>query len=187
MSTGNFYKENARHYYSLFGDIEDSADCSYIEDYVQYFKEDFIKKMEQYPYTTKIEKEFPKGDNRNYPIEYFASWSATRTLGDLPITTTLYAGIRSGYYEAANLDWMLRVFIDGSVETEDFTFVSDYNYYSQMNNGMKAIHAKNAARWHDKISEEMVNNMEKLFSVSSIVLDIRAAFSNGEVIYRRVC
>ena len=119
--------------------------------------------------------------NRNFPGHKFLRIVADRDFGDVYVSVTVWAVIRSGYYEGANLDWE-REFSDGYDVSDKADF--DFDDVSDMNAGMKKIQQAKANAWMEKYSEIIVEGLESVFSKNSRNLEVVGRFSNGETVYR---
>jgi hypothetical protein len=95
--------------------------------------------------------------------------------------------IRSGYYEGCNLDWNVEFNINGmnAYDTADFS-VDDIQYCGGMNRSKAVVYTKLAERKAQKMMNEIVNELETLYSMYSDKLEVVARFSNGETIYSKV-
>lgn len=111
--------------------------------------------------------------DRSYPTSLFSEKTKTISFGSTSVDITVQAGCTSGYYEAANFDWVAKVkvcgMIDGYIET--FEYESDEldaddvirdNWYD--NNGLSKIHAEHIIRKIEAIIDELKNEAELAFS-----------------------
>jgi hypothetical protein len=123
-------------------------------------------------------------NNRNYEATGIKSLASYKTFGNVEVEVLLTAVIRSGYYEGANLDWELNYYAgSGYDDILDLT----YEFESQNENqGMAKIQKRNAEKWATKIGEQMVEELERIFTQVSKPLEVVARFSNGETFYKEV-
>jgi hypothetical protein len=91
------------------------------------------------------------------------SFSDSLTIGDDEVEIYITPVIRSGYYEGCNLDWHIRLYVNGY---EDDTYADDANVL--------------------RISNEYIEFIENIYSQYSEPLGVTARFSNGETIYHKV-
>lgn len=112
--------------------------------------------------------------DRSYPTTLFAEKTKTISIGNVDIDVNVQAGYTSGYYEAANFDWLASVkvygLIEGRHETYEFEhddlFARDVirgNWYD--NKGLSKIHAAHIIRKIEAIIDELKNEAELAFSM----------------------
>lgn len=195
MGASNFYNRNAKNVYAVLMDYEDvvfdedgneteetqmvqceSWDYDNLIDYV-------TELMDEQTLFKAVERvEFY--NNRNYEATGIKSLASYKTFGNVEVEVLLTAVIRSGYYEGANLDWELNYYAgSGYDDILDLT----YEFESQNENqGMAKIQKRNAEKWATKIGEQMVEELERIFTQVSKPLEVVARFSNGETFYKEV-
>ena len=189
MGTNNFARMNASKVYAVCMDYEDmvfddegneteetemrSCDKEDFESVVDYVEELMQDHRELY---------VSGGDDepdRNYRGTAIAQFRKRKDFGDVEVQVILTAMIYSAYYEGANLDWKVGYSTDGDENSlEDLEF-----YHSEMNAGLKKIQQKNAEKWAEKTTTEMVEKLEAIFDKVSTPLNYLGSFSNGEAIY----
>lgn len=95
--------------------------------------------------------------------------------------------IRSGYYEGCNLDWNVSFNLDGRYDYDEAEFsVDDVQYIGEMNRSKAVVYTKLAERKAQKMMNEIINELETIYSHYSEKLGVVARFSNGETIYSKV-
>ena len=133
--------------------------------------------------------------DRSYPTHLFAQKEEWLQCGDTSIEIIIQAGCTSGYYQAANFDWLAKVKVSGIIEGwhETFEYDSDeleaddvikQNWYD--NKGLSKIHAAHVIRKIQAIIDELKNEAELAFSMyCDEEMGLACQFSNGEAIYDR--
>ena len=181
MSTPNFALKNASRYF-VFGmpvyytqeDIdENELDQELLGKYDEFGTEaNYYADKENVYYELKAKGwhniDECDGD-RSYPTHLFAQKVESFFCGDTPIDVIIKAGCTSGYYEAANFDWFIKVRIDcdnsalyepDELEPDD---VISQNWYG--NRGISTIHAAHVIRKIQAIIDELKNEAELAFSM----------------------
>lgn len=133
--------------------------------------------------------------DRSYPTSLFSAKTMSIMCGDTPVDITIQAGCTSGYYEAANFDWFVKVKVSGMIEGwyETFEYEHDEltaddvirdNWYD--NKGLSKIHAAHIINKIEAIIDELKNEAELAFSMYSDE-EMYCAYqcSNGESGYGR--
>jgi hypothetical protein len=195
MGASNFYNRNANNVYAVLMDYEDvvfDEDGNETEEtqMVQCESWDYDNLIDYVTELMDEQKLFKAVDrvefynNRNYEATGIKSLASYKTFGNVEVEVLLTAVIRSGYYEGANLDWELNYYAgSGYDDILDLT----YEFESQNENqGMAKIQKRNAEKWATKIGEQMVEELERIFTQVSKPLEVVARFSNGETFYKEV-
>ena len=189
MGTCNFTRGNARRVYAVLMDYEDfvldedgneteetemrSCEDWDIDDLIYYIEEKFAEHKGKYSYS------------HNGEFDNIGTLSIDKMFGDCSVEINLTALMHSGYYEGASLDWKMVIYVDGSTTDVD-SVEYDFKYCnSDMNGGMLKIQGSNAQKWVNKVSEEMIEIAEKVFTEVSMPLKVVATFSTGETIYEK--
>lgn len=195
MGASNFYNRNAKNVYAVLMDYEDvvfdedgneteetqmvaceSWDYDNLVDYVTELMD------EQKVFNSVDRVEFY--NNRNYEATGIKSLVAYKSFGDVEVEVLLTAVVRSGYYEGANLDWDINYYAgSGYDDILDLTYEFESQYDNQ---GMAKIQKRNAEKWATKVGEQMIEELERIFTQVSKPLEVVARFSNGETIYKEV-
>ena len=183
MATGNFYNNNANNIYAIFQEDE-YADYIYddVKDNISNDIEAYVKKSEAY-----------LGYSNNYYMDavLIEVVSLTDEVAGVPLSVDIDIVMRSGYYEGANLDYEIRYHAD-NVEFDDLSeaFQAYYDAATwdfDMSKGFATIQAKNASKRLEAMSEELVENVEKILKENCTnILQVSARFSNGETLYNEV-
>lgn len=153
MATSNFHNVNATHIFAV--QLED--EWAY-EDLVYNLESEFNIHNDYSDYGKTDPDEL-----RSYPSRSLGSFSDSLTIGDDEVEIFITPVIRSGYYEGCNLDWHVRLYVNGY---EDDTYADDANVL--------------------RISNEYIEFIENIYSQYSEPLGVTARFSNGETIYHKV-
>ena len=153
MATSNFHNVNATHIFAV--QLED--EWAY-EDLVYNLESEFNIHNDYSDYGKSDPNEL-----RSFPSRSLGSFSDSLTIGDDEVEIYITPVIRSGYYEGCNLDWHMRLYVNGY---EDDTYADDANVL--------------------RISNEYIEFIENIYSQYSEPLGVTARFSNGETIYHKV-
>jgi hypothetical protein len=153
MATSNFHNVNATHIFAV--QLED--EWAY-EDLVYNLESEFNIHNDYSDYGKTDPNEL-----RSFPSRSLGSFSDSLTIGDDEVEVFITPVIRSGYYEGCNLDWHIRLYVNGY---EDDTYADDANVL--------------------RISNEYIEFIENIYSQYSEPLGVTARFSNGETIYHKV-
>jgi hypothetical protein len=153
MATSNFHNVNATHIFAV--QLED--EWAY-EDLVYNLESEFNIHNDYSDYGKTDPNEL-----RSFPSRSLGSFSDSLTIGDDEVEIYITPVIRSGYYEGCNLDWHIRLYVNGY---EDDTYADDANVL--------------------RISNEYIEFIENIYSQYSEPLGVTARFSNGETIYHKV-
>ena len=193
MGASNFHKVNASKYFVVCeseideetGEVSEFQDHEWEMEYLKkYFKDKHPRGIGYYSQSFKDENEL-----RSYPSQSICSLHDCKTFGDVDIQIEIGVVVRSGYYEAANLDYNIRYVGLGSWY-DSIPFLSDIqhelSYHSNMNAGLCAIQSNNIENWLDKRSKELIEAVEKMFEEISNPMQVAYQFSNGETGYTAV-
>ena len=153
MATSNFHNVNATHIFAV--QLEDE---SAYEDLVYNLESEFNIHNDYSDYGKTDPDEL-----RSFPSRSLGSFSDSLTIGDDEVELYITPVIRSGYYEGVNLDWHIRLYVNGY---EDDTYADNADVL--------------------RISNEYVDFIETIYSQYSEPLGVTARFSNGETIYHKV-
>ena len=153
MATSNFHNVNATHIFAV--QLED--EWAY-DDLVENLESEFSKHSDYCDYGKSDPNEL-----RSFPSKSLGSFSNSLTIEDDEVEIYITPVIRSGYYEGVNLDWHVRLYVNGY---EDDTYADDANVL--------------------RISNEYIEFIEDIYSQYSEPLGVTARFSNGETIYHKV-
>ena len=187
MGTSNFHKVNAGQYYSVF--FESTEENEVIDDFwyddqienIRYFLKEKGFNMNTY---SKDPHEL-----RSFPSRVIASISAYKTICNVDFNITMYAVVRSGYYEGFVLDWFYEVEIEGDCDIDCIPTLEQLSetisYYGDVSVGMGVIQAKNALKWLNKTVDSLIETTEGYFKEITTPLVVTARFSNGETIYEK--
>lgn len=183
MATANFYSKNASYIYAI---LQENEYDDYIYDDV---KDNISNDLEVY---TKNSKAYLGYSNKYYrDASLIEVVSITDEVAGIPLTVSIDILMRPGYYEGANLDYEISYKVE-SVEFDDLSEayqayfdVATWDY--DMNKGLAKIQAKNAVNRLEAMSEELIENVEKILKANCThVLQVAAQFSNGETLYSEV-
>ena len=153
MATSNFHNVNATHIFAV--QLED--EWAY-DDLVENLESEFSKHSDYYDYGKSDPNEL-----RSFPSKSLGSFSNSITIEDDEVEIYITPVIRSGYYEGVNLDWHVRLYVNGS---EDDTYSDDARV--------------------SVIANDYIECIEDIFEQYSQPLGVTARFSNGETIYHAI-
>ncbi len=153
MATSNFHNVNATHIFAV--QLED--EWAY-EDLVYNLESEFNIHNDYSDYGKTDPDEL-----RSYPSRSLGSFSDSLTIGEDEVEIYITPVIRSGYYEGCNLDWHIKLYVNGY---EDDTYADNADIL--------------------RISNEYIEFIENIYSQYSEPLGVTARFSNGETIYHKV-
>lgn len=153
MATSNFHNVNATHIFAV--QLED--EWAY-DDLVDNLVSEFSKHSDFSDYGKTDPNEL-----RSFPSKSLGSFSNSVTIGEDEVEIFITPVIRSGYYEGCNLDWHIRLYVNGY---EDDTYADNADVL--------------------RISNEYIEFIENIYSQYSEPLGVTAVFSNGETIYHKV-
>jgi len=153
MATSNFHNVNATNIFAV--QLQDEWDY---EDLVSNLESEFNKHSDYYDYGKSDPNEL-----RSFPSKSLGSFSNSVTIEDDEVEIYVTPVIRSGYYEGVNLDWHVRLYVNGY---DDDTYADDANVL--------------------RISNDYIEFIEDIFEQYSQPLGVTARFSNGETIYHPI-
>jgi hypothetical protein len=151
MATSNFHNVNATNIFAV--QLED--ECDY-EDLVENLESEFSKHSDYYDCGKSDPNEL-----RSYPSKSLGSFSNSVTIEDNEVEIFVTPVIRNAYYEGCNLDWHVRLYVNGY---DDDTYSDDSKTLEVINNYVEFI--------------------ENIYSQYSHPLGVTARFGNGETIYQ---
>jgi hypothetical protein len=153
MATSNFHNVNATHIFAV--QLED-----------EWAYEDLVYNLESEFDIHNHYSDYGKTDPdelRSYPSRSLGSFSDLLTIGEDEVQIFVTPVIRSGYYDGVNLDWHIRLYVNGY---EDDTYADNADVL--------------------RISNEYIEFIEDVFQKYSEPLGVTARFSNGETIYHKI-
>lgn len=180
MGTANFYTKNASKYFVVLMGWEDEETGDYVypdEFALSDLKDNLRWELSKLGYQTD-----EGGDSDG---TYIASKTVHKIYGDTEVGFTLRAVLRSGYYEGAVLDYELLDY-EGYESDDVSDYLYNFEYQSNMPQGMQTIQRKYAESWSQRELQEQINKLEELFENWSSPYKKVAQFSNGETIYERL-
>lgn len=200
MATGNFYQGNADKIYAVLmsyeipildddgNETEDMETVAPESWEIDDFKENFIEAAKEAVKDTQFNFSPNYGledNNRDFNAHGLGSLYASKTYAGYSVGVTIKMGMRSAYYEGANLDWEVEVNYEGyNVDNVD-NLEQEFIYRAEPNAGMAALLAKHASKWALTAEEELLEIVKKLYEDQSTPLVVTARFSNGETWYAK--
>ena len=153
MATSNFHNVNASHIFAC--SLENEWDY---EDLVDNLKSELNNDSDYVDYGKTDPNEL-----RSFPSRTLGSIRKYHQYKDFYVEVCVTPVIRSGYYEGVNLDWYIRLYVNGS---EDDTYSDDARVST--------------------IANDYIEFIEDIFEQYSQPLGVTARFSNGETIYHAI-
>jgi len=153
MATSNFHNVNASHIFAV--QLEDEFDYDFL---VENLESEFCNHSDYWDYGKSDPNEL-----RSFPSKSLGSFSNSVTIEDDEIEIYVTPVIRSGYYEGVNLDWHVRLYVNGY---DDDTYSDDARV--------------------SVIANDYIEFIEDIFEQYSQPLGVTARFSNGETIYHAI-
>ena len=90
---------------------------------------------------------------------------------------------------SSDLDWCIKYYLGGNGFEDSIPEIteiaSDLNYYHDMNKGMAAIQCHNVLKFFENTPEQLIEELEQVYSDYTTPLRHVATFSNGEAIYEQ--
>jgi hypothetical protein len=178
MGTSNFYTKNATKTFVVCasyqqpvldddGNETEEMETHYPESYeideeIQYFKDTLKVKAKEAKLSYYDNKN--ESDNcRNFEGTKMCTVYTSKSFAGCEVEINIECIIRSGYYEAANLDYDI-VIICGGNETDEITDDDMYYGMDNRNTGMAKIQAKNARAYVEKMTDELTAFIEKVYT-----------------------
>lgn len=189
MGTSNFHKVNAKKVYAC---MMNEGENNYTSLDYKDFRENIYHLMEDYQecdYHTDSDSQRSMHELRSFYSHYIGSFVSSRYIRDIcDIEVQINAFSRCGYYDGINLDYEIKVFINGYEQDEQwkkyFSYVEVYDQMEHPNKGLAKIIYRKVEKWVDSEITRMTNNLEQIFeSVCEHKLEVFARFSNGETWY----
>lgn len=183
MATANFYNKNASNIYAILP--ENEYDNSIYDDVKDNISNDLVA------YTKNSEAYLVYSNNYYEDASLIEVVSITNEIAGIPLFVDIEILMRSGYYKGANLDYEIKYSV-GNVEFDDLSeaFQAYFDVAAwdfDMNKGLAKIQAKNAAKRLEAMSNELVENVEKILKENCThILQVSMRFSNGETWYSEV-
>ena len=128
-----------------------------------------------------------EGELRSFPSTSIGSYWDTFDFCGIEFKVELVPHTTSGYYSGFNLDWTIEYSCDGVYGNYDKAddFVSDVKEFIDDNKALR-LNMPNLEKRLEKLTTEMVEEVESAFEIFSDKLEVFARFSNGETIYTKV-
>ncbi len=190
MGASNFHYVNASRVFSICESFtfenEDGEEETYYPD-----SDDFDCEIDNVRSILKSAGELFCGNEtrsreelRSYPTTFIGTIYRRKTFGDVEVEVEAHCYARSGYYAGACLDYEMEISIDGNeVDEIDGNF---QDAYSDMNEGMLKIQARNAEKWANNTISELADVAEGVFAQCSTQYTKVATASNGEAFYHKI-
>lgn len=128
---------------------------------------------------------------RSFPASAIGFWGAELTYLDISFELHINLFLRSGYHEAANLDYEFQWFIDGGDPQDVVGSVIDTldeyipDYYN-INRGLWSIHKSKLENKLITLENELTKQVESILAQVSTPYGVSAQASNGECVYTKL-
>ena len=183
MGTSNFHTANAQATYVI-----DYGDDEYIWQEATEHLGQWIHELDPtFELSESIES---KEELRSFPASSVGYWSYELTYLNILFEVHVNLFLRSGYYEAANLDYEVQWFMEGCDYYNDVdSILSELNYDPTtygVNQGLWAIHKSTLEDKLNTLQDESITYIESLLEHVSTPYEVATQFSNGETIYTKL-
>lgn len=186
MATSNFHNVNASRIFAKNFDESYYYDF-FIEELTDTLNElrlaDLVKNSKGLSIYFKEGDGTDKHELRSFPSRVLGTLSIEKAYKDFNLEVEIISVVRSGYYSGCNLDYDIKVLLDGEeIEDNDFKdhLVYAYDYSNSKAIKYQQLLTKSAATLKDII----VQALELIYHNQTTPLQVVAQFSNGETIYR---
>jgi len=177
MATGNFHNVNASAIFAV--PLENDFDY---EDLVDNLKSELNNDSDYVDYGKTDNNEL-----RSFPSRTLGSIRKYHQYKDFYVEVCVTPVIRSGYYEGVNLDWNVDYLINGDASYDSPSFyIDDIAHYGNLPKSKASVYASLAAKKAEKITNQIVEQLESLYNDYSEKYGVTAVFSNGETIYHKL-
>ena len=183
MGTSNFHTANAQATYVI-----DYADDEYIWQEATEHLGQWIHELDPtFELSESIES---KEELRSFPASSVGYWSYELTYLNILFEVHVNLFLRSGYYEAANLDYEVQWFMEGCDYYNDVdSILSELDFSPttyDINQGLWTIHKSNLESNLVQLESNAVSQVEAILAQVSTPYGVAAQFSNGETIYTKL-
>jgi len=183
MGTSNFHTANAGATYVI-----DYGDDEYMWSECQEYLADWIKELDSsFESDTYLKSE---QELRSFPASSIGYWNFELEFLNLTFKFRINLFIRSGYYDAANLDYEFQWYLEGCdyyKDAEQILSEIDYNPEAyDVSPGIWAIHKSNLKRKLDILESLAIAKVESILPQISTPYGVIAQFSNGETFYGKL-
>lgn len=186
MGTANFHNVNASKIYAVLLNWEDeeTGETCYPEGYdYDEFCINAIDRIDEHMKKAGFNITGEGNDPHSRESRGLTGAYIGKNHAGAEISVTIYAVLRSAYYEGANLDWFIQYEVNCYTSTEEPFEAGDIQ--SEWDGGLSKRHAETAIKWMDSQRNKLVEALEKIFGeLSERRLNCIGRFSNGEAVYR---
>jgi hypothetical protein len=204
MGTSNFYNENASSIFVVLNtyiDDEtgeektpDELDCQDFIDNTKEFINETVKEHNSKNKLKLIYNEDSGEDShslRSYSSESLGQINCYKNYLDIEIEVRITLILRSGYYQAGNLDWDIDFHVQRCYSNFDNIedTIEEFKYRAEKdfcNKGIIEIQSKNLANYLTNTKDFLIEFVEKeIYEKLSESYKVYARFSNGEAWYEK--
>ena len=179
MATNNFMNENASNIYVI---TNDKMELDYIDD-TEILAEDLKSFLPALTIYNDYEVYY---ENRSYPSIRLGEICEEVTINkDIYITVCVNLVLRSGYYEAYNLDYEYNINIDDDTLYDDGIGIDEFLNEYQDAFELTDDEVIDISEETDEVLSRLISKIEETYSKLSETYKQLGTFSNGEGIYER--
>lgn len=189
MGTANFYVKNASKYFVVLENTQEENGEIYAPEHweIEDFKNNIHDRFKELSFG--FQKDDRSDNDSNFGGTYLGTMMINKMFGDIDVDVQINIILRSGYYEAAVLDWETKMYVDGDEVDEDYLWSDRIIEYSmsEMSKGLQTIQFGHIQKWYPKAMDKLIYETEKVFeNVCSTKLICVGRASNGEAFYKKV-
>ena len=186
MGTSNFHNVNANSIYVI-----DPQDEFEYEDTLEYINELFIEADKEGKFEFASDDEVTLDTElRSFPAKSIGIVYESFEFLGVGFEVQLIPLVRNGYYEAGNLDYEIKYYVDSSTEAYNIDdLVYDFQKYPEdfdVNAGLAKIHGDNLKKRLQNLEDKLTGEVEDIFTKCSDQYRVQAQFSNRETWYEKV-
>lgn len=183
MGTSNFHTANAIATF-VIDYKDDEYDC-------QECKEDLAESIKECLPNFKVHENITSNEElRSFPTSSIGFMCDSIQFLGIEFEFHINIFLRSGYYEASNLDWELEFFLDGvdyySTYSDGLDDISLEPTTYNIKPGLWSIHKSNLENKLEHLQNSLIKQIESVFAKVSTPYGIIAQFSNGETLYTKL-
>lgn len=185
MGTSNFYNKNASKIFVClenYTDEDTDESVSPEREEIEEFKDYLIEQLNQIENFSFSEAMGTYVDNDTYVGQLYVH----RNFMDVDVEISLYVILRMGCYEAANLDYESKVFLNSSeydtLDEDDFIYLATLE---QHNKGLILSNYPKLEKWFEATQTNMIQSLESVFEKVTTPYVRLGTFSNGESVYQK--